>query len=97
MPHDLAAWSVGIGIELDLVKEFPDDLLMLLGLLQVLFPLLLKIIVNGTAYRRLIDQHPAHLGFQGFIKKLIQLFVFYCLSLSLRHFGDQLTEADFYL
>jgi hypothetical protein len=46
MPHDLASWSVCIGIEAELTDEFPDDLLMLLGLLQVLFPFFFEILVR---------------------------------------------------
>jgi hypothetical protein len=63
MAHDLASRSVGIGIELELTEKFANDLLMLLGLLQVLFPFFLEFLVDRATYRRLIDLHPAHFRF----------------------------------
>ena len=38
MPYDFASSSVFIGIEIELTEKVENDLLMLLGLLQVLFP-----------------------------------------------------------
>ena len=63
MPHDLASWSLFIGIEIELTEKVENDLLMLLGLLQILFPFFFEFLVDRATYRRLIDLHPAHLGF----------------------------------
>ena len=70
---DGPARRLALGIEAQGLEDLEQDRLVVLGLRQVLLPLLLQVRVLGAAEGRLVDQDAALLGLQGLVEQLVDL------------------------
>ena len=74
MPHHLPPGGLGIWVELERLEQLQDDLLVVLGLLEILLPFLLQLVVLRAAERRLVDCDTALLRLERLIEELMDLF-----------------------
>ena len=74
VPHHLAPGGLGLRIELERLEQLEHDLLVVLGLLEILLPFLLQLVVLDAAERRLVHGDAALLGLERLIEELVDLF-----------------------
>ncbi len=79
--HHLPAGGLLVRPEPELLHQAQDDLLVLLGLLQIFLPLLLQVVVLDAAQGGLVDLDPSALRFQHLVDELAQLLVLHVSGL----------------
>ena len=73
VPHHLTPRGLGLRVEPESLEQRQDDPLVVLGLLEILLPLLLQLVVLDAAERRLVHLDAALLSLERLIEELVDL------------------------